>query len=248
MPTFYTYRSFEEFDGGRSYIGYRKCPEGKTPKTDPYLGSYTDATFTPTAKEILGVYYSKEEALQAEITLHKQFDVARNPHFTNKAIQTSTKFYIAKHSKETRRKISEAMSRENNPMYGKRGYWYGKNHSEETKAKISKANIGKKLSEENKEKLSKSKLGENNPMYGKTGENNPNYTPRNWYHPVHGEVLQKSCSDLIKIFLEQNLNDGALSQVALGKRSHHKGWRLYVNIEPSKNQNGTKGTVAEQTT
>lgn len=264
MTTYYTYRSFEEFETGRSYIGVRKCPTGRTPKTDPYLGSYTDKTFSPTAKEILGIYYSKEEALQSEIDLHKKFDVARNPHFANKACATSTRFSYGmlgrKHTEgtkikmseshsgekhylhgkakedhplfgrslpdETRAKISEAMSGENHPMYGKRGYWYGKNRSEETKAKISKANLGKKLSEETKEKLSKTKLGENNPMYGKTGENNPNYTPRNWYHPVHGEVLQKSCSELVRMFPEQNLHNSALSQVALKKRPHHKGWKV----------------------
>lgn len=92
MTTYYTYRSFEEFEGGRSYIGVRKCPAGKTPETDPYLGSYTDKTFSPTAKEILGVYGCKEEALQAEIDLHIQFDVAKNPHFANKARATSMGF------------------------------------------------------------------------------------------------------------------------------------------------------------
>ena len=128
-------------------------------------------------------------------------------------------------SEETKAKISEAMSGENHPMYGKKSHMHGKNHSEETKAKISEANLGRKLSEETREKISESKLGENNPMYGKTGENNPNYTPRNWYHPVHGEVLQKSCSDLVRMFPEQNLHNSALSLVALKKRPHHKGWK-----------------------
>jgi len=49
--------------------------------------------------------------------------------------------------------------------------------------------------------------------------------PRNWYHPDHGEVLQKSISELISLFPEQNLNSGNLSQVALGNKPQHKGWK-----------------------
>jgi hypothetical protein len=274
MTTYYTYRSFEEFDSGRSYIGVRKCPGCKTPETDSYLGSYTDKTFSPTAKEILGVYYSKEEALQAEIDLHKKFDVARNPHFANRACITSTRFSHGmtgrKHTEETKRKMSEAKSGENNYMYGrtKKDHprfgeslseetkakiseamsgenhpMYGKTHSKETREKMSKAQsgenhpmYGKKLSEETRSKLSKSLSRENNPMYGKnhskesrekmSGKNNYGYTPRNWYHPIHGEVLQKSASELIKMFPEQNLNAGALSQVALKKKPYHKGWEI----------------------
>lgn len=48
-----------------------------------------------------------------------------------------------KHFKESKRKISEALKGENNPMYGKT------------------------LSEEARKKMSESRKGENNPMYGK---------------------------------------------------------------------------------
>lgn len=159
MTTYYTYRSFEEFEGGRSYIGVRKCPTGRTPKTDPYLRSYTDATFTPTAKEILGVYYSKEEALQAEIDLHKKFDVAKNPRFANRAIATSSGFgygmYGRKHTEETKRKISEA-------NLGEKHYLHGK-------AKEDHPLFGRSLPDETKEKISEAMSGENHPMYGKKG-------------------------------------------------------------------------------
>jgi hypothetical protein len=152
--------------------------------------------------------------------------------------------YGKKRSEETKAKISG----KNNPMYGKTGEnhsRYGKTHSEESRAKMSEAksgknhpNYGKRASEETRIKLSEANLGENNPMYGKThaeetkskmsegnsGKNNPRYTPRNWYHPVYGEVLQKSSSELIKMFPEQKLGGSSLSAVALGKRSHHKGW------------------------
>jgi len=70
-------------------------------------------------------------------------------------------------SKETKEKISNALSGENHPNYGK-------HHSKETKEKMSKAlsgenhpMYGKHLSKEAKEKLSKANSGEKNGMYGK---------------------------------------------------------------------------------
>jgi hypothetical protein len=335
MPIFYTYRSFEEFDGGRSYIGYRKCPAGETPETDRYLGSYTDKTFTPTAKEILGIYDSREEALQAEIALHKEFDVARNPNFANKAKSISTGFCIAKHSEEAKRKMSEAkkgkFTGENHPMYGKspsektrekisetlkgkfageNSSMYGKNHSPEARRKMSEARKGKTLSPEHRRKMSEARKGEKNPIYGKsrsdetkgkisealkgkfagenhplygkslsektrkkisearkgkcTGENHPLYGKSlsektrkkiseskskltDWVHPDHGKIFQTSATDLVRMFPGQKLGRGNLSNVSLGKLSQHKGWRLYANIDPSKNQNGTQGEMAGRT-
>lgn len=49
------------------------------------------------------------------------------------------------------------------------------NLSEETREKMSKALSGKSHSKETKEKISKSLSGENNPNFGKFGENHPSY-------------------------------------------------------------------------
>lgn len=90
-------------------------------------------------------------------------------------------------SEDTRKKISEAASGKNNPMFGVSGELsprYGKLHTIETKERIAKSLTGKKLSEETRrkmsasrvgkspskekrEKLSISKLGKNNPSYGR---------------------------------------------------------------------------------
>lgn len=147
MSIYYTYESFEEFEGGRSYIGVRKCPEQFSPTTDPYLGSYRDKSFHPTAKRILGVYDDKVQALQAEIDLHLQFDVAKNPHFANRARATSTGFTRdgRKASEETRRKLSEARR--------------GENLSDETKRKLSEARRRENLSDITRKKLSEAKRG-----------------------------------------------------------------------------------------
>lgn len=163
-------------------------------------------------------------------------------------------------SEETRAKMSEAQSGESHPFYGKMGEnhpKYGKTLSEETRAKISRACQGRKFSEEHRKKLSKAGLGKKHTKEtrakmsesrrgkkhteetkekmskSQSGENNPRYIPRDWYHPVHGEVLQKSCADLVKMFPEQNLYRGHLSQVALGKQSHHKGWTAIVKMQPT---------------
>ena len=91
---YYTYYSYEEW--GRGYIGCRKCyclPE----KDTNYLGSSKDKTFKPKYKIILRDDYStREEALTDEIILQRYYKVVENPHFANKAYQTSTKFYVPK--------------------------------------------------------------------------------------------------------------------------------------------------------
>ena len=87
---FYTYYSYEEF--GRGYIGKREC-ECLPEKDIDYLGSFKDKTFKPTQKIILETFDTVEEALGAECILHDFYEVDINPHFANKARQTSTKFY-----------------------------------------------------------------------------------------------------------------------------------------------------------
>lgn len=153
------------------------------------------------------------------------------------------------HSEETKAKMSKARSGENHHMYGKKHTeeakakmsraHLGRRHSEETRKKMSGENhnmYGKKHTEETKAKISKALSGENHPMYGKkrteesrakiSGKNNPRYTPRDWYHPIHGEVLQKSISELAEMFPEQKLLRSSLSTVCSGKRNHHKGWKV----------------------
>jgi hypothetical protein len=105
---YYVYYSYEEW--GRGYIGSRKsiCP----PEMDiEYLGSFKDTTFKPTQKIILEIFHCYNDALNAEIILHNFYDVAKNPHFANKAKQTSIAFSIegTRHSLNTRFKLSKAL-------------------------------------------------------------------------------------------------------------------------------------------
>lgn len=100
----YVYYSYEEW--GRGYIGVRKRDaEGD----DSYFGSFRDKTFKPTHKIVLAEFDDYKDALQAEVDLHKFFDVGRNPHFANIARSTSVGFSLmgVKQSDETRQKIGE---------------------------------------------------------------------------------------------------------------------------------------------
>jgi hypothetical protein len=133
-------------------------------------------------------------------------------------------------SEETRAKISKSLK--------------GRKLSDEHKQKLLEANRGRECSKEVREKISKSHLGKKNSKEARekisaankgrkfseeirkrrSGRGSSRYTPRDWYHPVHGKILQVSLSELINMFPGENLHSGALSQVALGKQSHHKNW------------------------
>ena len=177
---FYTYYSYEEF--GRGYIGYRKCPKIYTPDQDPYLGSYTDKTFKPSAKIVLTIHSNAEEAREAERRIQEFFDVLNNPHFVNKSIQTGKGFYIKSHTEATKNKMRDAakgriISPETRKKQSesRKGKKLSKEtveklklrrHSEETKSKMSLSHRGVSKSLEHKKSISISKMGEKNPMYG----------------------------------------------------------------------------------
>lgn len=91
---YYTYYSYEEW--GRGYIGSRGCK--CLPEEDiKYFGSFKDKTFKPTQKIILkDDYATRKEAYSDEIILQEHYKVVENPHFANKAYQTSNKFFYDK--------------------------------------------------------------------------------------------------------------------------------------------------------
>lgn len=175
MKYFYVYYSYEEY--GRGYIGKREC--NCSPEEDiNYFGTFKDKNFKPTQKIILEIFNSVEEALKAECALHEFYQVDKNPHFANRAKQTSVKFYCCldgksnpmygkmgiehpaygyKHSEDTLEMFSERQRGEKNHMYGK----FGKEHP----------SYGSKRTEETKRKLSEGRTGEKNHRYGKKSWN-----------------------------------------------------------------------------
>jgi hypothetical protein len=188
MKHFYVYYSYEEY--GRGYIGKRECE--CLPEEDVnYFGSFHDKNFNPNQKIILETFDTVEEALGAEIILHEFYEVDKNPHFANRAKQTSTGFYYNKGpSKEVNEKRREMMKTEYNPMSNpeykekaRKNLIKTLNHPEVKKKKsiIGKiahnrpevverhrqASIKSHQNPETKRKHIEAKLGKKNPCYGK---------------------------------------------------------------------------------
>lgn len=146
-------------------------------------------------------------------------------------------------SEETKRKISEANE-------GEKAYWYGKrlskkikkkmseahknkHHSKETKRKMSESHKGKKsalrchwkLSEETKRKIGESHRGEKNGMFGRTGENNPNWNGGSSFESYPQEFT-KSLKEIVKI-----INNFECVLCRMNERAHIKkyGKRICVH-------------------
>lgn len=157
----YVYYSYEEW--GMGYIGSRSCK--CLPEEDvKYFGSFKDKNFKPTQKIILkSDYATREEAYVDEIILQEYYKVVENPHFANRAYQTSTRFSIKgltswakgkKFTEEHRKKISESTKGKSKTITEKskqsiidrakaRTGIAGHKHSEKTKRKISEATQGR---------------------------------------------------------------------------------------------------------
>ena len=90
------YLSFDSSLGGRNYIGKHTTQN----LNDGYLGSFTDSTFRPDSRIVLGYFKSPEAAVAAEIQWQKVFGVARDPEFANKSYQTSKRFICVGHTEE----------------------------------------------------------------------------------------------------------------------------------------------------
>jgi hypothetical protein len=209
---FYIYYSYEEF--GRGYIGSRVC--NCLPEEDiKYFGSYRDKTFKPTQKIILETFDSIEKSLEAECILHDFYEVDKNPHFANKAKQTSKKFYYIT--------PTENMSGENNPA-----------KRPEVRKKLSIARRQRVTTEETKRKMSDAHKGRVSPkgMLGKKHSEKTLLKMRNDREKLNNKIWEIKdpegkihTTNNLKYFCEQNnLTNSAIHHVISGKRNHHKGW------------------------
>lgn len=146
---------------GFGYLGLKKNGEYMQPAIANAIQKYGWENVT---HEILFDGLTKEEAESKEIELISKYHSNEIQFGYNIANGGSSN---GVHSEETKRKISESISGDKNPFYGK-------HHSEKTKKRLSEDrkgekhwNYGKPLSEEFKCKLSKIRMGVNNPNYGK---------------------------------------------------------------------------------
>jgi len=114
-------------------------------------------------------------------------------------------------SEDTKAKLSELNRGEKHPMYGKTEKLsprFGMKHSPETK----------------------SKLSENHPFKGKFGYQNPTSKRHIVLTPDGSFCLINGLSAFCR---ENQLDQGSMSKVALGKRKHHKGYkcRYYTGFQ-----------------
>ena len=175
----YTVYQHRNLKNGKSYIGMTSQePKYRWNNGNGYKNNskmWSDIQNSDWNKDwehnILGKFEDKQEALNIEGMFIRLFDS------TNEGYNTSAySSHSCKHSKESKRKISEAMSGEKAYWYGKHlleeskkkmseaktgenNYWYGKHHSEDTKRKISESHIGITFSEEHKRKMSEAHKG-----------------------------------------------------------------------------------------
>ena len=124
-------------------------------------------------------------------------------------------------SDDFKKKLSKAMSGENNPMYGKNYQSYGlKRWANEAKGKTFDEIFGEEKSKEIRKNLSNKTSGKNNPMYGK---NVKDYmTPE-----AYNEMLRKRSIAMKGQFLGRKLSEEAKIKI----KEKHKGKHWFNNGE-----------------
>ena len=154
MYTVYAHRNLKN---GKSYVGMTsqepkyRWDNGKGYKNQPKIWADIQNSDwnSDWQHEILGKFENEQDALKYEAFWIAMLDTVRNGYnsstYSNYGFTEETRkkisesmtgeknpFYGKHHSEETRKKISESMTGEKNPLYGK-------HHSEDTKRKMSEA-------------------------------------------------------------------------------------------------------------
>jgi len=217
----YVYYSYEEY--GKGYFGSRTCK--CLPEEDvKYFGSFSDKNFKPTQKIILkSDYATRKEAYDDEIILQEYYKVVENPHFANRAYQTSTKFSTIGFliTDETRKKLSQIRK--------------GKKVTEKTKQKISELHKGKIVSQESRNKMSNSHKGKilsnehkqriRNSCLKNMEKNKKIYCKYIFtFTSPSGKIIETY--DVMNCCKENNLTFSKVYETSAGKQSHHKGWKI----------------------
>ncbi len=169
----FLYDSFEEFPGGRDYIGAHSTED----LYDGYLGSFSDESFKPTGRIIISFYPDRGSLLKAEGNLQRSLGVVENPQYANRAYQTSAGF-------------STLGSKFPGRGLGKTYEW--SEEAKENRKGSGNPNFGRKATSETRSVQSEKKLGDKNPMFGKSGELSPTYGR------VKSETEIESCREKMK--------------------------------------------------
>jgi hypothetical protein len=225
-------------------------------KTDKYYNSYLYEASKIRKSEnmkgekhhLYGVGHTEESKKKIKDN-HARLSKEKHPWWRRKHTEESKLKMSQSHkgqkvSEETKQKLREKNSGENN-------YFYGKTHSLETRQKISEFHKNKILSEETKEKIKNSMMGEKNPFYGKQhneetkriiGEKNKgklkgiklseehklkisisNLKTYQFLNP-EGELI--TINNLTQFCKENNIDKSGFYKLLNGSFTQHKGWRI----------------------
>jgi hypothetical protein len=138
---------------GRHYVGVRSCE--CDPAEDPYMGSHKDPEYSPVEKWVWSEFETRDEAANAEASLHEVFDVAVSPHFANrcKALRSGFSLFGASWSEDDPRRSEEWRQNQAKMKLGEKNPQYGKPTSQKQKEAVSNAWKGKKRPEETRQKM-----------------------------------------------------------------------------------------------
>lgn len=130
------FRVYISSDGIRSYIG---CQSGTDPE---YKGSYSDQTFKPIHKFIVGHFTNREEAGKFEKQLILELDAIKSPFFVNrgilpvKSLEDMRRYALEIHEKNP--ELREILSQKSKELWQDEAYL---EKQKEAKKRLSKAMI-----------------------------------------------------------------------------------------------------------
>lgn len=226
----YTYRI--HYSNGKSYIGIRSCLHS-IEDDSAYIGS---SKHTPNdlviSKEILGQFKTRKEAVDHEIHLHNEFDVASSDLFYNKSKQTSNKFDTSgvsvPRTAEHNQKIKQALT--------------GRVRSAEECAAISIGKTGKTHkphSDETKQKMREARLGVDGYMKGQeysTKDRQEKYAsrvkhpePYHWFNKHTGKTEYLTCVEMGYKYVEGKKPSQRFTNIIRGISKSYRGWVLQTD-------------------
>ena len=222
----YTYKITirQPIDERKYYIGVRssKCkPEddiyykSSSRSLKTYLKEHSEVEYT---KEILAYFFDRKSALQHEIELHQEFDVARNPLFFNDARQTNTGFCTE--GRKMKRDVCRIFDRMEMTLNNFNQWCFfqdNPDYAAGVSAKKSRSKKGNPHSKEHSRNISKALKGFKRPKGCQAGHKNNNAKPANIYDAVTNELIAEN------VVIRQWSAENEYCQTSLAKTARNPG-------------------------
>jgi hypothetical protein len=161
--------------------------------------------------------YDNEILSEAEVYWISYYNTFKNPEHYN-----MTEGGDAPYSEGRKKLMSEKMSGENNPMFGKTPN-LGKKYTDKHKESLRNSWTDKR-----KKLMSENMSGENHPMFGKhhscESSKKISISKSNTYIITDPEGNEFEVTNLKQWCIENNMNQGHMNGLARGIRKHHKNY------------------------